>query len=65
MISTTKYTAREVAKKLGLSYCYFLQKVRAGEFQHHRLSPRNIFFTDEDIESIIESCKVPAKAKEL
>lgn len=57
----TTYTPRETAEKIGMSYCYFMRLLKEGKFQHHRLSERHIFFTDEDIESIINSAKVEAK----
>lgn len=60
-----KFTAREVAESVGLSYCYFLQKVKAGDFPHHRLSPKRIFFTQEDIDAIIVNSAVPAKSAKV
>lgn len=59
-----KYTSKETAQKVGLSYCVFLQKVRAGEFPCHKFSRRKIFFTDEDIEAIIKGAEVSARPKE-
>lgn len=58
----TRYTARETAARLGLSYSYFMRLLWEGRFQHHRLGERIIFFTEEDIEAIMDSCKVEARA---
>ena len=49
-----KFTAREVA-----------EKVKAGDFPHHRLSPKRIFFTQEDIDAIIANSAVPAKSAKI
>lgn len=57
-----KYTAKETAEKIGLSYCYFMKLVRAGRFQHHRMSERKIYFTDEDIKAIEDSFLVKAES---
>lgn len=57
----TMYTTRETAEKLGLNYCYFMRLLKSGRLQHHRISERKVFFTDEDIQAIIDSMKVNAK----
>lgn len=57
---STHYTTREAAEKLGLSYCYFMAQLKTGRFQHHRLSKRNVYFTDEDLQAIEESCLIKA-----
>lgn len=57
----TMYTTREVAEKLNLNYCYFMRLLKTGRFQHHKISERKIFFTDEDLQAIIESMQVKAK----
>lgn len=58
-----KYTPREVSELLGISYCVFMQQLKKGKFQHHRISERKVFFTDEDIESILNASKVEAKTE--
>lgn len=55
-----KHTAKETAEKLGISYCYLMRLAREGKIQHHRLTPRKIFFTDEDIETILNNAIVKA-----
>ncbi len=60
-----KFTAREAAEKVGLSYGFFMKKLKEGDFPHHRLSPRRIFFTQEDINAIIANSAVPAKSAKV
>ena len=57
----TKYTTQEAAKMLGLNYCVFMRLLKQRKWQHHRISQRNVFFTDEDMKAIIESLQVNAE----
>lgn len=56
-----RYTPKEACDILGLSYCYLLQRVKAGDYQHHRLNAKHIFFTEEDLELILKSSLVRGK----
>ena len=58
-----KYTAKEAAEKMGYSYCHFMQLIREGRFQYHRISERRIFFTDEDIQASLDGWIVHPRSK--
>lgn len=56
-----RYTSKEAAEIIGLSHGYFLKQLKAGKYPCHKTSARRFFFTDEDIQEMIDGCRVPAK----
>lgn len=58
-----RYSPKEAAAKLGYSYCYFMKMIKAGRFQHHRMSEKRIYFTGEDLDAIEKASLVPAKGE--
>lgn len=53
-----RYTLKEASQKLGLGYQTLRRLVNNKQIQHHRPSERVIFFTDEDLATYEDSCKV-------
>lgn len=59
-MTTVRYTPKEAAAKLNYNYGYFMSMVREGRFQHHKMSARRIYFTEDDLQAIEDASLVRA-----
>ena len=50
-----RYSCKEAAKRLGLTYQRFMVLKAKNGYQCHQISPRKVYFTDEDLEAIEKS----------
>jgi excisionase family DNA binding protein len=57
MSAPTIYSPQEIADLLKVSRETVLRKCREGKWPHRRLTSQTIVLTDEDLASLLESCR--------